>query len=158
MSVLERDGLGDWLANRLVEIGDSVPAEIPLRVDVKHDPFLDDRLKVANLPAEPQTLTVRNSISGKEKQLKIALFRKAGETAGARRAVSQIVKWLNHVTDNRMLTLAADLSESVNLEHGSTLGHYDPETNALGPRLKARLEEAGNVSTALGLVRPDAVS
>src|SRR5436190_4794269 len=92
MSVLERGGLGDWLANRLVEIGDSVPAEIPLRVDVKHDPFLDDRLKVANLPAEPQTLTVRNSISGKEKQLKIALFRKAGETAGARRAVSDIVK------------------------------------------------------------------
>ena len=43
MSVLERDGLGDWLADRLVEIGDSVPAEIPLRVDVKHDPFLDDR-------------------------------------------------------------------------------------------------------------------
>jgi transketolase N-terminal domain/subunit len=57
MSVLERDGLGDWLADRLVEIGDSVPAEIPLRVDVKHDPFLDDRLKVANLPEEPQTLT-----------------------------------------------------------------------------------------------------
>jgi hypothetical protein len=84
----------------------SVPAEIPLRVDVKHDPFLDDRLKVANLPEEPQTLTVRNSISGKEKQLKIALFRKAGETAGARRAVSEIVKWANHVTDNRVLTLA----------------------------------------------------
>src|SRR5207248_9923080 len=72
MSVLERDGLGDWLANRLVEIGDSVPAEIPLRVDVKHDPVLDDRLKVANLPAEPQTRTVRNSITGQEKQPKIA--------------------------------------------------------------------------------------
>jgi len=152
MSVLERDGLGDWLANRLVDIGDSVPAEIPLRVDVKHDPFLDDRLKVANLPVEPQTLTVRNSISGKDKQLKIALFRKAGETAGARRAVSEIVKWLNHVTDNRALTLAADLSESINLEHGSIWGHYDPETNALGTRLKAAIEEAGNVSSAIGLV------
>ncbi len=93
MSVLERDGLGDWLADRLVEIGDSVPAEIPLRIDVKHDPFLDDRLRVANLPEEPQTLTVRNSVSGEEKQLKIALFRKAGEPAGARRAVSEIVKW-----------------------------------------------------------------
>src|SRR5207244_4973546 len=46
MSVLERDGLGDWLADRLVEIGDSVPAEISLRVDVKHDPFLADRLQV----------------------------------------------------------------------------------------------------------------
>jgi transketolase len=145
-------GLGDWLANRLVEIGDSVPAEIPLRVDVKHDPFLDDRLKVANLPEEPQTLTVRNAISGKEKQLKIALFRKAGETAGARRAVSEIVKWANYVTDNRVLTLAADLSESINLEHGSIWGHYDPETNPLGTRLKAAIEEAGNASSAIGLV------
>src|SRR5947207_10491282 len=147
-----RGGRGDWLAERLVDIGDSVPDEIPLRIDVKHDPFLDDRLKVANLPEEPQTLTVRNSISGQEKQLKIALFRKAGETAGARRAVSEIVKWLNHVTDNRVLTLAADLSESINLEHGSIWGHYDPETNPLGTRLKAAIEEAGNASTAIGLV------
>src|SRR5947199_2696855 len=117
-----------------------------------HEPLLDDLLKVVNLPEEPQTLTVRNSISGKEKQLKIALFRRAGETAGARRAVSEIVKWVNHVTDNRMLTLAADLSESINLEHGSIWGHYDPETNPLGTRLKAAIEEAGNASTAIGLV------
>ena len=53
---------------------------------MKHDPFLDERLRVANLPEEPQTLTVRNPVSGAEKQLKIALFRKAGEVAGARRA------------------------------------------------------------------------
>ena len=33
MSVLERNGLGDWLADRLVEIGDSVKDEIPLRID-----------------------------------------------------------------------------------------------------------------------------
>ena len=59
--------------------------DLPLRIDVKHDPFLDDRLRVANLPEEPQTLTVRNSASGAEKQLKVALFRKAGEVAGARR-------------------------------------------------------------------------
>ena len=30
-------------------------------------------------------------------------------------AASEIVKWLNHVA---VLTLAADLSESINLEHG----------------------------------------
>ena len=51
-----------------------------------------------------------------------------------------------------MLTLSADLSESINLEHGSIWGHYDPETNALGTRLKAAIEEAGNVSSAIGLV------
>jgi transketolase len=152
MSVLDRNGLGDWLADRLVEIGDSVTDDLPLRVDVKHDPFLDDRLRVANLPEEPQALTVRNAVSGAEKQLKIALFRKAGEVAGARRGISEIVKWVNHVTDNRMLTLAADLSESINLEHGSIWGHYDPETNPLGTRLKAAIQEAGNVSSAIGLV------
>ena len=152
MSVLDRDGLGDWLADRLVDIADTVRDALPLRIDAKQDPFLDERLRVANLPEEPQALTVKNAVTGAEKPLKIALFRKAGEVAGARRAVSEIVKWLNHVTDNRVLTLAADLSESVNLEHGSIWGHYDPETNPLGTRLKAAIQEAGNVSSAIGLV------
>ena len=156
MSVLEQNGLGDWLAQRLVEIGDSLKDDLPLRVDVKHDPFLDERLRVANLPEEPQTLTVRNPISGAEKQLKIALFRKPGEVAGARRGISEMVKWLNHVTGNRLLTLAADLSESINLEHGSIWGHYDPETNPAGSRLKAAIQEAGNVSSAIGLVSQSA--
>ena len=38
MSVLDRNGLGDWLADRLVEIGDTVKDEIPLRIDARHDP------------------------------------------------------------------------------------------------------------------------
>jgi transketolase len=152
MSVLDRDGLGDWIADRLVAIGDTVKDEIPLRIDARRDPFLDERLRVANLPEEPQSLTVKNEASGAEKTLKIALFRKAGEVAGARRAISEIVKWSNHVTGNRVLTLAADLSESVNLEHGSIWGHYDPDANPLGTRIKAAIQEAGNVSSAIGLV------
>ena len=63
MSVLDRDGLGDWLADRLVEIGDSVKDEFPLRIDATRNPFLDERLRVANLPEEPQKLTVRNPAS-----------------------------------------------------------------------------------------------
>ena len=59
---------------------------------------------------------------------------------------------MNYVTDNRFITLAADLSESINVEHGSLWGHYDPETNPLGTRMKAAIQEAGNVSTAIGLV------
>ena len=55
-----------------------------------------------------------------------------------------------------MLTIAADLSESVNLEHGSLWGHYDPETNPAGTRLKAAIQEAGNASTAIGLVGQNA--
>jgi transketolase len=155
MSVLECNGLGDWLADRLVELGDMVRDDFPLRIDVKKDPFLDDRLRVANLPEDTQTLSVTNP-AGAKKDVKVALFRKAGETAGARRAISEIVKWLNYVTGNRMLTVAADLSESVNLEHGSLWGHYDPEANPSGTRLKAAIQEAGNVSTAIGLVSQNA--
>src|SRR4029077_12592104 len=76
--------------------------------------------------------------------------------SGARKAVSEIVKWLNYVTGNRVLTLAADLSASVNLEPGNLWGHYDPETNPLGTRLKAAIQEAVNASTAIGLVSQSA--
>ena len=156
MSVLDKSGLGDWLSDRLVELGDGVTDKTTLRIDVTRDPFLDDRLRVKNLPEEPQKVTVTNEISGKEKTINIALFRKPGEAAGARRAISELLKWMNYVTGNRMLSIAADLSESVNLEHGSLWGHYDPETNPLGTRLKAAIQEAGNVSTAIGLVSQNA--
>jgi len=156
MSVLGRNGLGDWLADRLVELGDAVTDKAQLRIDVTRDPFLDERLRVKNLPEEPQKVAVRNAASGKEKTVNISLFKKPGEAAGARRAISEILKWLNYVTDNRMLSIAADLSESVNLEHGALWGHYDPDTNPLGTRLKAAIQEAGNVSTAIGLVSQNA--
>ena len=156
MSLLDRNGLGDWLADRLVSIGDTIKNEIPLHFDVQTDPFLDDRLRVANLPVEPQNVTAVNRLSGGEKQVGITLFRKPGEMTGTRRAISEIIKWINYVTDNRFLTLAADLSESINIEHGSLWGHYDPEANPLGTRLKAAIQEAGNVSTAIGLVSQSA--
>jgi len=156
MSVLDKSGLGDWLSDRLVELGDGVTDKTTLRIDVTRDPFLDDRLRVKNLPEEPQKVTVTNEISGKEKTINIALFKKPGEAAGARRAISELLKWMNYVTGNRMVSIAADLSESVNLEHGSVWGHYDPETNPLGTRLKAAIQEAGNVSTAIGLVSQNA--
>ena len=63
---------------------------------------------------------------------------------------------MNYVTGGRVLTIAADLSESVNLEHGSLWGHYDPEKNPAGTRLKAAIQEAGNASTAIGLVGQNA--
>jgi transketolase len=152
MSLLDRNGLGDWLADRLVAIGDTVKDDLKLHIDVKSDPFLDDRLRVANLPVEPQKVTVKNRFSGAEKQVGITLFRKPGEVAGTRRGISEILKWMNYVTDNRFLTIAADLSESINLEHGNLWGHYDPDANPLGTRLKAAIQEAGNASTAIGLV------
>ena len=76
--------------------------------------------------------------------------------AGARRAISEIIKWMNYVTEGRFFTVAADLSESINVEHGSLWGHYSPTDNPLGTRLKAPIQEAGNVSTAIGLVSQSA--
>ena len=156
MSLLDRGGLGDRLADRLVEIGDTVRDDVKLRISATSDPFLDDRLRVAALPEEPQKLSIRNAISGKEKEVSIALFKKPGEVAGARRAISEIIKWMNYVTDGRFFTVAADLSESINVEHGSLWGHYSPTDNPLGTRLKAPIQEAGNVSTAIGLVSQSA--
>ena len=42
---------------------------------------------------------------------------------------------MNYVTDGRFFTLAADLSESINVEHGSLWGHYSPTDNPLGTRV-----------------------
>ena len=156
MSLLDRNGLGDRLADRLVEIGDTVRDDVKLRISPASDPFLDDRLRVAALPEEPQKVSTRNAVSGAEKQVSIALFKKPGEVVGARRAISEIIKWMNYVTDGRFFTVAADLSESINVEHGSLWGHYSPTDNPLGTRLKAPIEEAGNVSTAIGLVSQSA--
>jgi transketolase len=158
MSLLDRNGLGDWLADRLVEIGDTVRDDTAKHFDASHgfdttcDPFLDDRLRVKSLPVEPQTVTAKNPVTGAEKRVSISLFRKPGEMAGTRRGISEIIKWMNYVTGNRFITLAADLSESINVEHGSLWGHYDPETNPIATRMKAAIQEAGNVSTAIGLV------
>jgi transketolase len=156
MSLLDRNGLGDRLAERLVKIGDTVRDDVKLRISAMADPFLDDRLRVATLPEAPQKLSIRNAVSGAEKQVSISLFKKPGEMAGTRRAISEIIKWMNYVTDGRFFTLAADLSESINVEHGSLWGHYSPTTNPLGTRCKAPIQEAGNVSTAIGLVSQNA--
>jgi transketolase len=152
MSVLEQDGLGDWLADRLVEIGETVDDQMPLRIDRSVDPFQDDRLRVENLPQEAQKVTAHNPVSGEEKEVSIKLFEEPGNVRGTRRAVSEIIKWMNYVTGNRFVTIAADLAESINVENGSLWGHYDPVKNPAGTRLKAGIQEAGNASTAIGVV------
>ena len=152
MSVLDRHKLGDWLADRLVEIGDTLDDSMPLRVDRNRDPFKDKRLSPKNLPVEPQQVSAVEHHSGKKTEVSIKLFEEAGNVRGTRRAISEIVKWMNHVTDNRFISVSADLSESINLEDGALLGHYDPLENPAGTRLKAGIQEAGNASTAIGLV------
>ena len=68
MSLLDRNGIGDWLADRLVENGESLPDSIPLRLQVNQDPFQDERLRVANLPVEPQKVSVTNAVTGATKR------------------------------------------------------------------------------------------
>ena len=152
MSVLEQNGLGDWIADRLVEIGDSVDDALPLRINRDTDPFQDSRLKVKNLPVGAQDLTVTNPSTGDRKQLGVKLFEEPGNVRGTRRAISEIIKWMNYVTDNRFVVVAADLAESINVEHGAIWDTFDPVANPSGSRLKAAIQEAGNASTAIGLV------
>ena len=152
MSVLERDGLGDWIADRLVELGDSVDNNLPLRVGRATNPFKDTRLSVKNLPVEAQNVKVTNPSSGEEKDLSIKLFEEPGNVRGTRRAISEIIKWMNYVTNNRFIVVAADLAESINVEHGAIWDTFDPVANPSGGRLKAAIQEAGNASTAIGLV------
>ena len=147
MSVLAQDGLGEWLTDRLVAIGDQVTDAEPLRFAATRDPFQDERLRVANLPRAPQTVAAKGGGTAT-----VELFKAPGVVAGTRRAVSEVVKWMNHVTENRLLTLSADLSSSINVEKGTLTGHYDPVANPAGTRLKAAIQEAGNASTAIGLV------
>ena len=156
MSVLNQNGLGDWLADKLVEIGDSLNDELPLRIDTASDPFQDERLQPQNIPQEPQSLAVTNEASGETSTVDIELFKQPGDVAGTRRAISEIIKWTNYVTDNRFITLAADLSSSINVENGALWGHYDPVGNPLGTRVKAPIEEAGNASSAIGFVSQSA--
>ena len=133
-----------------------VSDDMPLRIDTKNDPFTAPRISVSNLPLEPQALKIKNPVSNEEKDIEIKLFEKPGNMKGTRRAISEIIKWMNYVTDNRFIVIAADLADSINVEKGSLWGHYHPVDNPSATRLKAAIQEAGNASTAIGLVSQSA--
>ena len=156
MSVLDENGLGDWVADRLVEIGELVEDKLSTRIDTSKDPFLDERLDYRTLSIDPKTVTATNPISGEQKEVEIKMFEEPGVAKGSRRAISEIVKWVNYVTDNRLVLAAADLADSINVEKGSLWGEFDPVTNPAGIRLRSAIQEAGNVSTAVGLVSQSA--
>jgi transketolase len=157
LSVLDRvPGLSTWIAERIVGTAASVPRRPKLRIDTARDPFLDERLRVENLPSAPVEATATDPSSGRTVTKTVRLFRPAGEMAGARRAVSEIGKWLNHVTGGRFFTIAADLSSSINVEDCHFFGHYDPVRNPAGTRLPAPIQEAANTATILGLLSMNA--
>ena len=151
MSLLDRNGLGDWLADRLVAIAETLQDDLPLRIQTQRDP---SRMRACAWPISRLSRNVTRASSGlwRGEARRYCPVPQAGDVAGTRRAIAEILKWMNYVTDNRFITLAADLSESINVEHGHLWGHYDPETNPIGTRFKAAIEEAGNASSAIGLV------
>jgi transketolase len=157
LSVLDkRPGLGAWVAERLLDTAGTLDKSMHLGIDVTTDPFLDERLLPANLPQAPVDVTVTNPHSGATVNRTIKLFTPAGQKWGTRRAISEVGAWLNYVTGGRFFTIAADLSESINIEHASFFGHYDPVTNPAGVRLKASIQEAVNAATMIGLVNQSA--
>jgi transketolase len=152
LSVLDgKAGLGDWITDRLVSIGDGLDRQLPVRIDVTRDPFLDDRLTVEGLPTGSPEVEVTDPHGGETVRSTIDLFLPAGQKKGARRAISEVGRWINYVTDGRFLTMAADLSSSINVEKAHFFGHYDPVDNPAGTRLKAPITEAVNAATIIGL-------
>ena len=152
MSVMDEvPGLRSWIARRVLDIADRLDRKATVRIDRDRDPFRDDLLRPENLPEEPVRLIMTNPHTGDEVEKDVRLFRAAGESAGARRAVSEIGKWMNHVTGGRFLTVAADLSSSINVEDCHFFGHYDPVKNPAGTRLKAPITEAVNAATIAGV-------
>ena len=135
MSVLDQNDLGEWLADRLVEIGDQVTDNAKLRLDHTRDPFQDDRLRVDALPVEPQTVTTTlNGETSRRSASNCSRGRAKSPEPGGRSPKSS--SGSNHVTDNRFITVSADLSNSINVEKGSLTGHYDPRDEPGGNPLQ----------------------
>jgi transketolase len=153
MSVMDKKaGLREWICNRLLYLATTVNTGFDkLAFNPNVNPFKDPRLRVENIPMNPVSLTLKHPNSGAEIKRTIALFEDAGKKWGARRAISEIGAWINYVTDNRFFTIAADLSNSINLEAINLTGHYDPDKNNRGTRLKAGIQECVNAATICGL-------
>ena len=142
---VKRPEVLEFLANRLVEIGESVPAEIPtckVRPDV--DPARDPRITdVARLPAD--------------------LFVAPGTKAPNRAGFSKFAGYVNAIaqeTAGRPLVIAcsADLAESTNIAgfahgYGAFKGHgwFHRDTNLDGALLPQEITEFTNAGIAAGI-------
>ena len=146
ISALQRDqGLVDWLAERLLEIGESVPKEIPsFKLDTSRNPWKDERLyDFVNYPAE--------------------MWAKPGDKAPNRAALAKFGAWINafgRENYGRPLFLAcsADLAASTNIagfaqKWGDTPGWglYDRENNLDGALLPTEITEFTNAGMIAGI-------
>jgi transketolase len=139
------ESLVDYLADRLVELGDSVPNEIPsLRISTKTNPFADQRLyDYEHYPND--------------------LFVAPGTRIANRAALAKWGAWVNafgHQHYGRPLFLAssADLAESTNIagfaaKYGDFpgWGRYDRNSAPEGVLLPQEITEFTNAGITVGI-------
>jgi transketolase len=144
-TITSDDTLVEYLADRLVELGDSVPQDLPgLRLDTQRNPWHDKRLwDFQNYPSE--------------------LFVKAGSNVPNRAALAKWGAWVNsfgrtHYNRPLFLAMSADLAESTNIAgFGSGFGdvegwgRYDREHNPEGALLSQEITEFTNSGVAAGI-------
>jgi transketolase len=142
---VQRPEVLEFLANRLVEVAESVPDELPkLKVRPDADPARDARiLDVGKLPAD--------------------LFAAPGTKSPNRAGFSKYAGYVNAISQEvagRPLFIAcsADLAESTNIAgfaqgYGAFKGHgwYQRETNLDGALLPQEITEFTNSGIAVGL-------
>lgn len=138
--------LVEWLTDRLVAIGDSVPDKIEgMRVDMGLDLLADDPVycDYENYPAE--------------------LYLPAGTKAPNRKGLGTFGAWINSYTLEKygrplVIAMSADLAESTNIagfmkdfgEHKGT-GWYDRDENPSGALLPQQITEFANSGITVGL-------
>ncbi len=146
MSVLKSDQeLVDYLANRLVELADTVPTEVPsFRLNARGNPWKDERLyDFENYPSE--------------------MYAKPGEKAANRAALAKFGAWVNafgreHYGRPLFLACSADLAASTNIngfaqKWGDTPGWgvYDRDSNHEGALLPTEITEFTNAGLLAGM-------
>lgn len=137
--------LVDYLADRLVELGESVPENLDkLWIDTERNPLKDANIfKAEFLPAD--------------------LFVQPGETAPNRAGFSKYAAWLNaYALQNYgrplFIAMSADLADSTNISgfgkdsgNQKGLGFFNRDTNVRGVMLPQAITEFGNAGITTGI-------
>jgi transketolase len=143
LSLLDDENLCQWLADKLVEIGDSVPDSIE-GVNLGGDPNSDPEL------TDPSTLPEE-------------LFFAAGEKQPNRAGFSRVGAYLNAVARRKygrpvVIAASADLADSTNLsgfakDHGDSAGFgwYQRDDNPGGALLPTAITEFSNAGVLCGM-------
>jgi len=136
--------LVDYLADRLVELGDSVPDEI-VSCNVKQSNPLDDK-ELFNFSSYPSDL-----------------FAKPGDKVPNRVGFSKVASWLNSYSRKNydrplFVAMSADLADSTNISGFSKgwgdmddMGMYSKESNTSSPLMPQGITEFANSGMMAGL-------